>query len=760
MAEEGIKPGSQATGVTPPQSGDSGTPSLPHPAPMGYISTPMRLLIYAGVILVLSIICGWVLHAANYNGVKPMLVAGVLGTVVFLTCRSFLVDRFLKIQPSLDNPVQPIDGAREIVETVVFVVVLVLLLKSFVAEAFQIPTGSMAETLYGNQKVVKCPTCGHRFPVNVSEEIEHPSPDGQVVIRCICDNCLQKIQFDGNGPLPPNYVRAPDASNNSGDRVLVAKFLYDLSGSDPEPLDVVVFKFPGQSKPGKGDYENPQFPSSGPYKLGTQMNYIKRLIGRPGEAIAIQRGKLFVRSPRPEPLFNDAAVEPASLWRYTYMHQASSGDSSKDLAKYEEHWKEFQILRKSPEKILSMHRIVYDQDCTPTDLGAPGGSPVRWAPASGPGGGGAGWNPNGKGFTSAPTGDGHTDWLRYSHILRPDAPATTYISGGTDTSIVVANAAMITSAPGANIIQIGNEQMVVTNINQSTNTLTVIRGYNGTTVSAPAADTPIYPLQPELITDFMAYNNGIKGRRDPRDPDGMIPGTGHARGKNWVGDLVLETEIDVAKAEGEVILELSKGTDRFQARFDLSNGNCKLIRIRNGVESKVGDAVPTAVNKPGTYRLRLANVDQRLTVWVNNDPPFVADDVDNPYHGGPVADNDLHPAGIGVVNAHVTARSIKLYRDLYYTANPGDSITDVEVHKWTAQGDWQTSLNGNMPILFMYVQPGHYLCLGDNSPYSADSRSWGLVPRRLLLGRAMLIYWPVGLGFWPFGPVTRVGRIE
>ena len=60
------------------------------------------------------------------------------------------------------------DGKRETVETVVFVTVLVLLLKSFVAEAFVIPTGSMAETLYGYRRIVTCPDCGTDFPVNCS----------------------------------------------------------------------------------------------------------------------------------------------------------------------------------------------------------------------------------------------------------------------------------------------------------------------------------------------------------------------------------------------------------------------------------------------------------------------------------------------------------------------------------------------------------------------------------------------------------------
>jgi signal peptidase I len=42
----------------------------------------------------------------------------------------------------------------------------------------------------------------------------------------------------------------------------------------------------------------------------------------------------------------------------------------------------------------------------------------------------------------------------------------------------------------------------------------------------------------------------------------------------------------------------------------------------------------------------------------------------------------------------------------------------------------------------LYVQPGHYLCLGDNSQASSDSRDWGLVPERLMLGRALLVYYP------------------
>src|SRR5438094_179927 len=78
-------------------------------------------------------------------------------------------------------PAQPADSFREVVETVVFVVVLVLLLKSFAAEAFVIPTGSMAQTLWGYQKVVKCPQCEHVFPVNCSSEVDPSEGDPSYV---------------------------------------------------------------------------------------------------------------------------------------------------------------------------------------------------------------------------------------------------------------------------------------------------------------------------------------------------------------------------------------------------------------------------------------------------------------------------------------------------------------------------------------------------------------------------------------------------
>lgn len=42
------------------------------------------------------------------------------------------------------------------------------------------------------------------------------------------------------------------------------------------------------------------------------------------------------------------------------------------------------------------------------------------------------------------------------------------------------------------------------------------------------------------------------------------------------------------------------------------------------------------------------------------------------------------------------------------------------------------------------IPPKHYLALGDNSYHSSDSRDWGPVPQRNIMGRGLFVYWPFG----------------
>ncbi|MBL8797685.1 MAG: signal peptidase I [Planctomycetia bacterium] len=559
-------------------------------------------------------------------------------------------------------PPESKDVFREVAETIVFVVVLVLLLKTFVAEAFVIPTGSMATTLWGYQKYITCPYCRFAFPVNCSSQVDPQSDRPRsIVTGCECPNCRISIDFAAHG--------IPIDDWHSGDRVLVFKSLYDTPIGTPTRHDVVVFKYPVE-----------------PQKNHVAMNYIKRLIGLPGETIAIAQGQLYVHNkPRqvPEPegkRYWDSPYAGGFPWR------GSSDELHKAHADAEKLFQqgEFQIIRKSPALIPALQRIVFDNDFQPNDTTL---YPPRWI-VSGQ------WQGDGihpRRFSQAQP-PAALEWLRYRHQLT---------GGG----------------------------------------------------------------QPQLITDFMGYNTGDT--------------SSSSNGRYWVGDLILEceAEIDQAAADGELRLELSKGFDRFQARFNLQSGQCTLVRVNEQGEQPLPlklepqsppAAAPTAVKGTGKFQLRFANVDEQLLVWVNDELVF-GNGV--PYAAapkqGPTA-NDLQPASVGAKGASLHVGGLRLWRDTYYTTyNPGVSKHDGG--DVSLSGDWLTDptkwdgkdeLRKPTPMI-MYVHPGHYLCLGDNSPASADSRSWGLVPERLMLGRALVVYFPFYFPYPPLNsPTNRTGVIR
>lgn len=41
------------------------------------------------------------------------------------------------------------------------------------------------------------------------------------------------------------------------------------------------------------------------------------------------------------------------------------------------------------------------------------------------------------------------------------------------------------------------------------------------------------------------------------------------------------------------------------------------------------------------------------------------------------------------------------------------------------------------------VPEGYFFVIGDNRSYSSDSREWGFVPKKNIIGSAFFIYWPV-----------------
>src|SRR5947209_16730887 len=93
-----------------------------------------------------------------------------------------------KIKPvAADKSAPPDGGWRETIESVAMAVILALLFRGFVAEAFVIPTGSMAPTLDGRHKDLKCPKCGKWYEVTCSsEQRSDGSLTGMHVINGTC----------------------------------------------------------------------------------------------------------------------------------------------------------------------------------------------------------------------------------------------------------------------------------------------------------------------------------------------------------------------------------------------------------------------------------------------------------------------------------------------------------------------------------------------------------------------------------------------
>lgn len=139
---------------------------------------------------------------------------------------------------------------RQIFEFMLVLCLGILLFRTFAAEAYIVPTGSMAPTLLGIHEQIACPNCRFRFPLGVDE-------DGHAG-RPVCPNCGR------------NDLEGASAVSCSGDRLLVQKFLYDFRR--PRRWEVAVFHYPGD-------------PSQA---------YVKRVVALPGEAVQIVDGDIVV----------------------------------------------------------------------------------------------------------------------------------------------------------------------------------------------------------------------------------------------------------------------------------------------------------------------------------------------------------------------------------------------------------------------------------------------------------------------------------
>jgi signal peptidase I len=501
------------------------------------------------------------------------------------------------------------DSIKDTLESIVIAFVLAFLFRAYVVEAFVIPTGSMAPTLLGAHLTATCQQCGYEFTVD--------SPDRRLPAnaRALCPMC----RF----PNPPQSLGAA----RSGDRILVQKYVYDFT--EPTRWDVVVFKAP--HKP--------------------EQNYIKRLVGLPGEELAILDGNLYARP--------------------------NGGD--------------WHVARKTnrPEVQRRVFQPIYDSQYRPLD----GGEDQ---------------------VLSTPRGERHT---------RP-APVTQWAHP------------WVADEPGAWEID-GRRSYRHKGQDAGWLRFDFSRGHYHTERSR-------YPY------------NQFKRSVNPRTPDHQ---------PEPIEDIRLAVTLEPEQAGATVKLQTTARLDNPKAPGYLEKLTATIDagKVTLSATDPETDATrqlatqnqPRPLPAGEVTRLELWYVDQEAILWLDGQP--VA------RYGYNLSLDQLkaRPApqptpDLGIqVTGQATLHRVELDRDLYYS----NDYTGTD----PGRAALRRSGDGVIGEPFQ-LNADQFFCLGDNSPHSQDSRFWdpanpwirqkifqgqpqpGIVPRKLMVGRAFFVYWPASYG--------------
>lgn len=557
-------------------------------------------------------------------------------------------------------------GVRETVESIIIAVILALMFRTYEAEAFVIPTGSMAPSLQGQHMDLECANCGLNYRSGATANAGRD----QTIDSTYCPICQFRTKI---------RISEPTHKSFKGDRILVNKFIYDFS--QPNRYDVIVFKNPNNGK----------------------QNYIKRLIGLPGENILIENGDIYVMPP-----------------------QAGGGFEKR-------------ITRKPPHKLNQILQTVDDTHYIGEKLKSVGW-PSRWSDAK------SAWQQLEAGGNPVFKSDSsdQPNWLRYRHYQPRKEEWPT--------------------------IEVG---------------------------SLPSRFSDGARPPGSLIGDQYAYNDGLQNGNV--DSLGRPKTGGENLGLHWVGDIGIECWVDVTQATGKLLLDVVEGGAHFICQIDVASGQAELRCDDSLVDTKVtfrdasGNAIAAPTGKTGlkgkgSYQIKFVNADDRLLLWVDDQlvefdaAEFTRTGIPIPTYSQADA-GDAEPAGVAAVGMPLTVNRLKIVRDIYYTSvrsfrgqlanrdldneTGTDFSTVVSFHR--NPENWSTPAakrffrmkKGQTEPMFQLEEgidsaQDQFLPMGDNSPMSLDGRVWDgpkYVERDMLIGRAMLIYWPHAktepLPFWP-----------
>lgn len=609
--------------------------------------------------------------------------------------------------------------ARESLESIVVAFALAFIFRAFIVEAFVIPTGSMAPTLYGQQVTHTCSTCGFEYAHGV-DQIQPGSRAYDLVLKC--PNC---------GSTADQIPAAEMARPSSGDRILVHKWPFSVGGPlGPKRWDVTVFKDPHN---------------------GT-VNYIKRLVGKPGEILEIIHGDVYVASLEEVRQKDAALVDEMDRLRrdlYQYAHGSLALTREQAAARYSAINQRLlpflKIQRKAidaPEAQQSLWFNVYNRDFLPnyTTKGQPD---TR-----------VGWSPLVLSISSLEAGQ-----LESGRI-----PEDLRRALGQVQIRLAENATASPVKPGAEWkVAASSGELLIAKEEDRLSVYDVAARAAWDTSHAEIlfnsdSERPLnIRFTGKLVDDFYGYN--------------FAPGNGPLQRRVPVGDLRLGFTWFPEAGNGGIILEMNRHKDRFTARIQM-DGTAE-VYYRKGDSEKpilIGQAKLDPFRYGRAVPVEFTNVDFRVSLAVGGQeviaskdeqfspslPELLARDGENPEETLPSR------VQIGGYQMRFRIDHLELDRDVYYRSTAISEVTNYPYQNlrnmfcgwpgWGTQG-W--------PILLRDGEDAkEYFMLGDNSPGSKDSRLWweigphlqhlgenyqvGTVPDDQLIGQAFFVYWPSG----------------
>ncbi len=265
---------------------------------------------------------------------------------------------------------------KETLGSIIFALIIALVFRGFVGQAFVIPTGSMAPTLYGDHMDRVCPACGYHYAIGLDR------PD-QVPGLVQCPNCNQ----------PERLTSRPIA--DAGDGIFTLSWPFAVGGPfRPQRWDVVVFKAPFRIQiptPQRGNNTSLTMQSDEP--RARWRDQLHQAADRPARRHHRDHRRRHLHVPRragprrhPRKLLHAPLPEPLSL------------EQKKDLDS------KLAIVRKTPRAQQALWQVLFDADYPPAK-----------SPAAIPG---PAWKP-------VPSAAGITGWTCESRLFRFDSSMAT-----------------------------------------------------------------------------------------------------------------------------------------------------------------------------------------------------------------------------------------------------------------------------------------------------------------------------------------------